>query len=82
MNKTPLYKIHSAQIPAAPPVGSVVIDKDGMAWQRTSMQDPYPDWCSAQLDRSFDGKNINYWSQLLLANPEGLTEVYRAKESP
>lgn len=60
--------IYVAEIPDEPPVGSVVLDKDGLAWQRVKMLDPYPSWVPAR--QSHHGLELiaNYWPKLLVDN--------------
>lgn len=65
-----------ATIPDEPPVGTVVLDKDDVAWQRISMDEPYPKWVKAQLDSSFTNSNVDYWPKLLTERGP-LRELYR-----
>lgn len=74
-----LRTIHTATVPEEPPVGSVVLDKDGLVWQRLKVNEPYPSWVPAQL--SFHGPDMhsNYWPKLLVDNGP-LIELYRPEE--
>lgn len=71
-----LHPVHTAIVPDEPPVGSVVLDNDGIAWQRLKVNEPYPHWVPAQL--SFHGPDMhsNYWPKLLV-DKGPVIELYR-----
>lgn len=71
--------IYEAEIPPEPPVGTVVLDKEGLAWQRISMRKPYPCWVAAQMD--FGGGRTNYWPKLLMEGGP-LKELYQPEPAP
>lgn len=72
-----LHPVHTAIVPDEPPVGSVVLDNDGIAWQRIGSRDPYPNWQATHQDPgSFNGGNMSYWSKLLV-DKGPLTELHR-----
>lgn len=71
---------YKADFPEEPPVGTVVLDKDGTVWQRSGMPRDYPTWVAARIDPTFERNNLKFWPMLLMEFGP-LTELYRPEET-
>ena len=72
--------VYEASVPEEPPVGTVVLDSNEVAWQRVGMANlPYPSWVSTRLNKDFHDLSADYWPKLLTERGP-LKELYRPLE--
>lgn len=67
--------VHVADVPEEPPAGTVVVDRDGRAWQSEKMIADHPNWNTTQSQCEFRPQSL-HWPMLIVTRGP-LTELYR-----